>query len=492
MVKRGTVVLAPTSSGRSTRSLALIVGRWIVLVVCVVIGVGIAFFSVSQTKEYVSSAQVVVTPTRANDASGNSSGNSNSQSQVPSYVSVVASPTVTDAVVRQLNLPLSSAQLAGEISTDAPLQQTLLNIHVRDKSAARATEIVNAVANQFISYVVSIETVTKPTTTAPAGPVLKFVLLHPAVKPGSLVSSQKTLKLLVGFFGGLLVGIALVIARERISNRLRSPFDVETASRAPLLGIIPNDRRTKSNPNAFAYDTGSARSEAFRSLRANLQFVDVDEPPKIIAVTSPLGGEGKSSVALNLAVSMAEVGLRVCLVDADLREPALDKLLGLDGRVGLTSMLVGNAEFDRAIQPVTGNLWAVAAGPLPSNPGDLLASEQFRSVISELAERFDYVVLDAAASLPVADGAEVSAVAEATVVVVRASSTNREAFRRTVDALSRVTTVAGAVLNRSSGGKPRSRGRGPDRTPPASRHGATFPAMTPRRPVSRPVRSRRR
>ena len=111
-------------------------------------------------------------------------------------------------------------------------------------------------------------------------------------------------------------------------------------------------------------------------------------------------------------------------------------------------MLVGNIEFDRAIHPVLPNMWAVPAGPLPPNPGDLLASNQFRLVITELAHRFDYVLLDASASLPVADGAEVSAAADATVVVVRAASRNRESLRRTLDALSKVTTVAGVVLNR--------------------------------------------
>jgi len=403
-------------------------------------------------RAYVATAQVFVTTSDVKDASGLFSGNQFAQSRVQTYVSVVTSPTITAPVRDSLSLSLSDGQLAKEITADAPLNKTLVNIHVRDSSASRAAQIANGVASQFIVVVKDIETQKTATTNAAAESVLKLTVIHPASAPTAPVAPQKKLILLVGFFGGLFLGLLAVVLRERLNTRLRSPLDVGAISTLPLLGAIPIDRRAKSRPNAFQFDDASPRSEAFRLLRTNLRFVDVDRPPKVIAITSPVGGEGKTAVALNLAVSLAEVGLSVCLVEADLRQPVLAQLLELDGEIGLTSLLSASAPIDESFQYLDEGLSVVTSGPLPRNPSELLDAKHLRPVLALLSEQFDYVVLDASSLLPVVDGVEVVSAADATVLVVRAGETSHEKFRRCIDATRQVGgAVVGVVMNRSPG-----------------------------------------
>jgi tyrosine-protein kinase len=433
--------------------ISLIRKRWLTILFCVLLGVGVAFLDIARTpKSYVATSQVFVTTAQVKDASGLFSGNQFAQSRVQSFVSVVTSPLVVDPVRKELGLKTSERHLAHKITASAPLNKTLVNIDVRDSSAKRAADVANAVANRLIVVVKAIETQTSATATSPAAPVLRLTVIHPASVPNSPVAPQKTLLLLVGFFGGLVLGLLVVILREWFNNRLRNSLDVEAISTLPILGIIPHDRAAKSNANAFTTDSASPRSEAFRLLRTNLQFVDVnvDQPVKIIAITSPTGGEGRTAVALNLAVSLSEIGLNVCLMETDLRHPRLGQLLGLDRYIGLTSLLTGATRIEDAVQFVHSGLAVVTSGALPPNPSELLGSKQMRAVVGSLTHQFDYLILDASPLLSVADGAEVVAVADATVLVIRAGETRRDDFHRAIGAIAQVGgAIAGVVVNRA-------------------------------------------
>ena len=148
-------------------------------------------------------------------------------------------------------------------------------------------------------------------------------------------------------------------------------------------------------PLIVEVDPRSPRAEAFRSLRTNLQFIDAANHPRTLVVTSSLAGEGKSTMSANLALTMAQGGSRVCLVEADLRRPKVLDYLGLEGAVGLTDALIGRAEVFDVIQPYGGtNLWVLGAGPIPPNPSELLGSTAMRSILNHLTSRFDYVVID--------------------------------------------------------------------------------------------------
>jgi succinoglycan biosynthesis transport protein ExoP len=471
---------APQGGGKArqiAKYLVLIKRRWPVIWLCIAVGLGLAVLDIARTPvTYRASAQVFVTTSDVKDASGLFSGNEFAQSRVQTYISVVTSPSIIEPVRNKLGLNLSNRQLTNKISVDAPLNKTLINIHITDGSAQRAAEIANAVASEFIVDIGHIETEKSATATAPATPVLKLTVIHPALAPVAPIAPQKKLMLLLGFFGGLFLGLLVVTGREWMNTRLRSPLDVEAISSLPLLGVIPTDRSAKTHPNAIQFDQTSARSEAFRVLRTNLQFVDVDKPPRMIAITSPVGREGKTSVALNLAASLAEIGFRVGLIEMDLRQPVLAQWLDLEDEIGLSSLLVGSARIDEAVQHVHGGLYVVTSGPLPPNPTELLGSMRTRAIVEALVERFDYLILDASSVLPVADGAPVVSQAAATVLVVRAEETTPENFRRAVNAVGQFGgTLAGVVVNRSSDLERRVRGRRrfSRRTRPSSKTGAT-------------------
>jgi capsular exopolysaccharide synthesis family protein len=438
-------------SAQVSKYIFLLRRRWFTIVLCVLVCLALAAIDIWRTPvAYRASAQVFVTTTDVKDASGLFAGNEFAQSRVQTYVSVVTSPSILDPVRDALGLNLSNRQLTQQVTVDAPLNKTLINIHVRDASAGQAARIANAVTNQFIRVIRQIETEKAGTGTQSGTPVLKLTIIHPAVVPASPVAPQKKLILLLGLFGGLFLGLFIVVMREWLNNRLRSPLDVQAISTLPLLGVVPADRHAKSEPNAFQAGTG-ARGEAFRRLRTNLQFVDIDDPPRVIAITSPVGREGKTTVALNLAASLAEVGFRVGLVELNLREPVLARWLDLDGEIGLTSLLVADAQISEAVQHAYGGLWVVTSGALPPNPTELLASKKMRAVISALAEQFDYLILDASPLLPVADGAQVVSLAAATVLVVGAEQTTQKHFRSAVNAIAQVGgTIAGVVVNRST------------------------------------------
>ena len=185
-------------------------------------------------------------------------------------------------------------------------------------------------------------------------------------------------------------------------------------------------------PIAFRGDPHSVRSEAYRQLRTNLQFVNVDHAPRIIAVTSAIPGEGKTTTALNLAAALAEAGHRVCLIEADLRRPTIAKTLGLVADVGFTTVLIGQSTVEAALQNVGRNFAVLTSGPVPPNPSELLISEQARHVIEAVIAQTDYTIIDTAPLLPVTDGAEVAALADATVVVHRAGKTTRDQAGRSV------------------------------------------------------------
>ena len=171
-------------------------------------------------------------------------------------------------------------------------------------------------------------------------------------------------------------------------------------------------------------DRSNSEGEAFRKLRTNLAYIDVDSPPRVIVVTSPNQGDGKSTIAANVAAAIAVSGQPVVLVDADLRRPAIADALGLVEGVGLTDVLIGRVTKDEALQPVAAepNLRVLPAGRTPPNPSELLGTQAMRTLVRDLAEGA-LVIIDAPPLLPVTDAAVLAAVADGTLVVISAART---------------------------------------------------------------------
>ncbi|MFC7649824.1 CpsD/CapB family tyrosine-protein kinase [Streptosporangium lutulentum] len=174
----------------------------------------------------------------------------------------------------------------------------------------------------------------------------------------------------------LLAAMAIIVLRDRLDTTIKTSETLQLASGSSTLGIIGYERDARRHPLVLRDRGRSSRAEAFRSLRTNLQFIGVDRQPKSLVITSCLPGEGKSSTSANLAITLAQAGWRVILVDADLRRPRIPSYLGIEGAVGLTDVLIDKAYLHNAVQTWgEPSMSVLPSGQIPPNPSELLGSE---------------------------------------------------------------------------------------------------------------------
>lgn len=248
---------------------------------------------------------------------------------------------------------------------------------------------------------------------------------------------------------GLFLGIALALLLEALDNTIRSPEEIARQTGLPLLGAIP--QLEDPTPQVITLSAPqSPVSEAFRTLRSNISFALTDLPARSFLIASSLGGEGKSSVAANLAVVTAHAGQNVYLVDADLRKPVQANLFGCDPGKGLTNILVGDTELDDVLQE-TGvpGLSLLATGPLPPNPAELLDSARMTEVIDELHRRADVVIFDCPPALLLADAIILSSKIDRVVLTAESGRVTVEAFREVIRLMEHARgSLLGVVLNK--------------------------------------------
>jgi len=259
-------------------------------------------------------------------------------------------------------------------------------------------------------------------------------VIEPALAPAAPVSPNPRRNAILAFILALLVGVGLVILIDRMDRRLRNADEVEKLVGVPLLAVISSE--------AFPGGRPTQRSAlAFQTLRDSLTYFNVDEALTIIAVTSPLKGEGKTTVSTNLAVSLARANNKVILVDADLRRPQVAKRMGVSDDRGLSSVLLG-ARLEDALQEVSpfgSRLRILAAGPNPPNPSELIGSKRMSALLTELTDIADVVIIDTTPLLTVSDAFPLLEQVSGTVGIARLDQTPREAVQRMVE----ITVTAG-------------------------------------------------
>ena len=212
----------------------------------------------------------------------------------------------------------------------------------------------------------------------------------------------------------------------------RNPLDTTVAAIEQLRALpthpshaVGYDAKVRKRPLTVHEVPYSPRSEAFRQLRTNLQFVNVDHPHKVSVVTSSLPGEGKTTTTLNLAIALASSGQKVLVIEADLRRPGADRLL-IEGAVGLTNVLAGRVQLPQAIQPWSGDVDLLASGPLPPNPSELSASRHMEAPLKELRDQYDMVLIDTPPLLPVTHAAAAAPATDGVLLVSRFQKTTCE------------------------------------------------------------------
>ncbi|MBC9726995.1 polysaccharide biosynthesis tyrosine autokinase [Streptomyces sp. TRM68367] len=427
--------------------LRFLVRRWRIIVTLGLLGTAVgAFVTTATTPQYRATSTLFVSLQDRGDTVMLNQGNTFAQARVRSYAEVVTSPHVTEPVAETLGLDMTPSQLARKITTEVPLETVLLKITVTDTQPSRAARISNAIADRFAEVIAEVE---RP-DGARLSPV-RLSITQPANSPKAPTSPNLVLNLALGLVAGLTLGTGLAVARESLDTSVRSRNDLTRcladAGGPAVLGSVVLDQRTSRHPVATDDDAFGRRAEDFRRLRTSLRFVDVDAPPKVIAVSSAVPSEGKTSISINLASALAEFGSSVCLVDADLRRPNVAHALGLVKDAGLTTVMIGQANAEDVMQSV-GSFSVLASGVVPPNPAEMLGSAQFRTVVRSLADRFDHVVIDTAPVLPVADTPAMASAVDGYLLVARYAKSTRGQLTDAVRALQDVgTTVLGSVLN---------------------------------------------
>ncbi|WP_235504644.1 polysaccharide biosynthesis tyrosine autokinase [Arthrobacter sp. Leaf141] len=394
---------------------------------------------------YTSSTQLFVAIQSSGTVTELQQGNTFSQARVQSYVKTVSSPVVLSPVIDSLGLNETAADLADRITASSDPNTVLITISASDGSPAQASAIAQAVGASLVKVVDDLER-PKAGGTSP----VRLSIIAPAVAPQQPSAPNTKVNLALGLLLGLGVGVAGALLRTRFDTLVRGETELRQVTDAPILGRITFDPEATKKPLLTQTTPQGPRAEAFRQLRTNLQFAQVTGGRKSVLVTSSIPGEGKSTTATNLALALAQSGQSVCLVDADLRRPMVDSYLGLERRVGLTTVLLGTSELDDVLQPWgEDGLCVITSGAIPPNPSELLGSHEMQSLLGLLEAAFDVVVLDAPPLLPVTDAAVLAQVVAGVVVVVGSQKTTRPELEKSLAALDLVDAkLLGVVINR--------------------------------------------
>ena len=425
--------------------------RWLSILIVTAVAVGgAAIWTQVATPAYQADSQVFVSVNTGGNTSDLIQGSAFTQSRVKSYTDLVTRPRVLIPVIEQLRLTTSPAVLAQSITAENPLDTVLINISVTDTNPARAADVANAVAESLGAQVTLLE--------KPAGRELSSVRVsstQTATVPTVASTPKAKTNLALGLLLGLGLGIALALLQEALDTKVRTEADIQKVTDASVIARIPYDSEAPAHPLIVQSSPHGHRSEAFRRLRTNLQFLELADRPKTIVVTSSLTGEGKTTTAINLAISLADAGTRVALVDADLRRPSVAEHMGLEGAVGLTTVLIGRTDLADAMQPWgDGGLHVLPSGEVPPNPSELLGSRSMSKLLEQLASSYDVVLIDTPPLLPVTDAAILAKITGGALVVAAANIVHRQQLADGLGSLRDVgASVLGVVLNRIPAGR---------------------------------------
>jgi capsular exopolysaccharide synthesis family protein len=366
-----------------------------------------------------------------------------SAQRVTSYANLLAGDRLARSIASDPSFGLTPRQVQERIKARVVPDTVLLDATVTDSSKARSRELAEALATRFRSLIEVLET---PPGQARA--TVKVDVVAGPTQEETPVSPKPVRNLGLAALLGLLVGAGAAVLREKLDSRVRTSEELFDASDAPTLAVIPFDAKAANAP-VLTDAASCSRSESLRHLRTNLQFADVDGPVRTLVVTSAVPGEGKSTTAVNTAITFAQADKRVLLIDADLRRPKAAEYLDLEGAVGLSNVLAGQVGLDDVVQRWGRHeLWVLPSGTVPPNPSELLGSRAMALLLAQQRERYDLIVIDTPPLVPVTDAAVLTAMADGAVMVARSGKTSAAQIKTGLARLRAVDArVLGCVLN---------------------------------------------
>jgi len=468
-------------------------GRWWVVAVAL-LGLGVSLaLSLTSTRQYTATAQLLVQSVGSVNLTTGVDSSALTSTDVETELQLVTSAQVQSQVRAQLgSAPGISATEVGEtnviavtaVSSDPARAAKIANTYARafvSWSTATAISNLTVAENQLTSQINALgrEITRLPASSAAQVDALSnqqavlkgqlaqlqvagatassgLELVTPATVPISPSSPKPVQNALLGLLAGLALGIGAAFLRDSLDDTLTSGEAVERWSGAPVLAtvpVVPSWRKKAARTVISVSNPTSQPAEAYRSLRTSLQFARQDRPLRVFLVTSPNAGDGKTATAVNLGAVFAQAGARTVLVGCDLRRPGFGQFFPLDSRAELSSVLTGEQPLESAVTPSPSveGLWVLNSRSIVANPTELLGSLRMRSIVAELAQRFDIVLIDSPPVLPVADALILSGYADGVLLVTSAGQTRRAELRHTSEKLAQASApVVGVVLNKAS------------------------------------------
>lgn len=435
--------------------------RWIVVVAMTLLGGLLALgASLLTPPTYQSETQFYVTVAGGeNAASAAYQGSLGAQQRVQSYAALIDSSDIADDVLRVSGVTLSPSEVVARTTAKADPKTVILEVAVSDTVPERALKLAEGFAEVLPDVINSLET---PDGSDVA--LAKMTVINPPALPTDTVAPKTEQNVIIGLSLGLLAGLGAVILVNTLDRRIRTKEQLESITGRPVVGGIPYRQESDKEEGAehiVPFRQGhSPAAESFRRLRTNLQFLSVDNPPRVFVLTSSVAMEGKSETAVNLSLALAEAGNRVLIIEADLRRPLVVTYMSMPDKVGLTNVLSGQAKFSDVVQQTRHEgVDLLACGPLPPNPSELIASEVARQLLVDLRAKYDYVIIDSPPLLPVTDGALLARITDGALLVVRTHRTTSDQVAQAVDNLEKadasllgIITVANKPLKRGASG----------------------------------------
>ena len=431
------------------RDYLTILGRWWwALLLGTALGAGGAFWMTSRiTPVYESTAQMTVNQIQDPDGISYNTILGN-QSLTVTYARLATSSKNLEKAVSSLAIAgLDANQLDGMVTARSIDKTFLIEVSAKDPDPVLAAMVANAVAEVFPEFILEVQ------LAGGTGTAVNTVFISEPAAPGAApVSPNDRLNVILGAMLGLMVMVGAVALAEYMNDGIDEPEDIE-AFDIPFLGTVLTAKLEGPKGRQRVASIWEAPkepiAESFRQLHARLSFALVSHPGKVVVVTSSMSGEGKSTLAANLAEAMADSGKRVVLVDGDLRRPSVHRYFNLPNTAGLTSaFLAGPETAPSFLAAVDDQLGVLTSGPLPGSATDLLGSKRMAETIRVLAESVDLVIVDTPPLLGLADTSHWLTLADGVVIVARRGRTRQTPFEQALTVVSASgTPILGAVLN---------------------------------------------
>lgn len=432
-----------------TRAIAALRQRWWVVVLAGFLGLcGGLGVAAALPVRYESTATVFISLDSGSSATEFNAGSTFALNLVASYAEVATMPVVLRPVVVELDLDVTPAELAGQVEVQVPANTSLLDIVVTDPSPDTAAAIANAIAARLPGAVSTLS----PRTEA-GGAALRVTTTAPAVAATGPSSTSDTVVVAGAITMALLFGIVLIVALEAVRRPMRSRAEVAEVTSAPVIGAIPRDRSARRHPLPVVTLPGHPRTEQLLVARAAFGLLCDGGPPRCVMVCSAMPGDGRTSVAVNLAIALARSSRRVLLIDADMHGAAATELLKIADSPGLTGILQRKATLASAVRGWVGptldetSLMVLPPGR-PDGAASLLESPGFGALLDGACAKYEIVIIDTPALLPTADSTALATHVDDALLVINARRTGRAEI---LDALDRLTVadteVIGVVLN---------------------------------------------